>query len=1623
MNDNELPGTELLEGVAIIGMAGRFPKAANVDEFWQNLIDSRDCIAFYTEEELIEAGIDPNTVKNPFYIKAKGEVGNVDMFDAAFFGINPREAEVTDPQHRMLLECAWEAMEHAGYDSFKYDGSIGIYAGKSMDYYLLLNVYPYIKKEISAGSLQAAIGNDKDSLTTTISYRLNLTGPGITIQTSSSTSLVAVCVAAQSLLTYQCDIALAGGITAGPPMKSGYLYQEGGIWSDDGHCRAFDARSKGFVPGSGMGMVVLKRLEEAVNDGDRVWAVIKGFSVNNDGSKKVSYSAPSVDAQSEVVSQALAISGFHPETIGYIETHGTGTHMGDPIEVTALTQAFRAYTDKKHFCAIGSAKSNIGHLDNAAGVAGLIKTTLAVYHGKIPASLHFEIPNPRIDFENCPFFVNTKLRDWPKGDTPRRAGVTSLGMGGTNAHVVIEEAPRLEKTGPSREWQLLMLSGKTATALKTRTKELAQYIGGQKEEETNLADVAFTLQIGRRDFDYRRFMLSRNLKEGGETLGQLSPGRVFDGFYDTTASAERPVVFMFSGQGAQYVNMARELYEKESTFHATMDECARILKPILGLDVIKLIYPAKEEDIEKNSELLMQTKITQPVLFMIEYSLARLWVEWGVKPVAMIGHSIGEFAALCLSGAVSMEDGLRIVSARGKFMQEVEEGSMLSVGATEKEVEEFLSDDISLAAVNSPRSCVISGNKEAIDGIEKVLTEKNIFCRKLKTSHAFHSAMMDGILSKFKEVISGVSFSSPQIPFISGVTGKWIREEELRSPDYWSNQLRRAVRFADGMKELMKDSARLFLEVGPGNGLCVLAGQNKGTESPGSETIFASVRHIKQTESDLMFILRTLGHLWLRGASVDWRGFYANEKRRRMPLPTYPFERKRYWLEGAKDSAPDKEMQTSEAMRAEKLQPVQVEADEKAARNFQPRPQLPIEYKAPANNIEKGIVEIWEDILGIHPIGIEDNFFDLGGHSLLATLFLSRVQEKFQVRLELRVIFESPTIAAISQILIADKDFAVEVKTIEDILAEVEGEKAKGQAESEKLFRNFQPRPQLPVAYKEPSNNIEEGIVDIWEDILGIHPIGVDDNFFDLGGHSLLATLFLSRLQEKFQVRLELRVIFESPTIGAIARIMVEEKGLTAESRKIEEIIDEIEIDPYGDIPHAPKKEEYVLSSSQKRFYLLQCMEPESVAYNMTGILDIQGRFDRVKFENVFKKLIQMHETLRTYFVMKQGEPWQRILDHVDFGVEYVTLPTPPTQESINAKIKEFIRPFDLTKAPLLRVGLLQMGEDKQLLMFDMHHIISDGTSLNLLARSFIKLYSDQALPAMKIQYKDFCEWQSKLLWLGKLKKEEEYWLNIFSGKLPILNLPTDYPRPEIPDYKGESILFTLDENITRQVNRLMSETGTTLFMFLLAVFNVLLGKYSSKKDIVVGLPIAGRNHHDLENIIGLLMETLALRNHPNGEKPFDEFLAEVKRNTVDAFENQAYPFRELVKKVTDETNLAHSPLFDVMLLVHSAQIGFKKTQIGDLSFTLHEGFSQGIAKTDLALEAEEINGVIHFILKYSTSLFKSETMQKFTGFFKQIIIAALENKSIRLEDIVLSHELKIAEGNLIHPEEIQFEF
>ncbi|MEW6367287.1 MAG: amino acid adenylation domain-containing protein [Acidobacteriota bacterium] len=878
--------------IAIIGMTGRFPGARGVEALWDNLRNGVESITFFTDDELEALGIDRSLLSNPDYIKAKGILGDIDLFDAHFFGLNPRETELMDPQHRLMLECCWEALERAGYDADRYQGRVGVYAGESMNTYLITNLLSHMELVASVDTLQASLGNDKDPLTSRVSYKLNLKGPSITIQSASSTSLVAVHVACQSLLDYECDMALAGGASIHLPEKSGYLFHEGGTTSRHGHCRAFDSQADGFVSGNGVGVVVLKRLADALADGDNIYAVIKGSACNNDGSEKVSFMAPSVEGQVELYTMAHAIAGVSPDSISYVEAHGTGTALGDPIEIESLTQAFRTSSDRKGYCAIGSLKTNIGHLDTAAGVCGLIKAAMALHHKMIPPTLHFQAPNPQIDFENSPFFVNTECREWKTNGTPRRAGVTSLGMGGTNAHVILEEAPQLKPSGDSRCRQLLVLSAKTATALEAQTASLIEHL--KRSPDADLADVAYTLQCGRQRFNHRRTALCESSEDAIAALETLDPDRVADA---TEEPGDRSLVFMFTGQGAQHVDMGLGLYRSEPVFRAEVDRCSELLEPHLGFDIRTIIYPP-EESSETMTERLRQTAVAQPALFLIEYALAKLWTKWGLRPQAMIGHSLGEYVAACLAGVMALEDALKLVAVRGRLMQQMPPGSMLAVPLPDTELQPLLGPGLSIAAINHPSQSVASGDEDAIRELEEQMGARGIACRRLQTSHAFHSQMMDPMLAVFTETVSKVALKPPRLPYISNVTGTWVRPEQATDPAYWARQLRHAVRFADGLAELLRTPRQVLLEVGPGSSLSTLARQHPMRAT--HHVVVSSLPHQKERNPDDAHALKTLGRLWLAGLDVDWPAFYEGERRRRVLLPTYPLERRRYWVEPKK---------------------------------------------------------------------------------------------------------------------------------------------------------------------------------------------------------------------------------------------------------------------------------------------------------------------------------------------------------------------------------------------------------------------------------------------------------------------------------------------------------------------------------------------------------------------------------------------------------------------------------------------------------------------------------------------------------------------------------------------------
>lgn len=897
--------------IAIIGMAGRFPGAANVAEFWLNLRNGVESMREFSEDELLAAGVSEELLRQDRYVRRGTELKDLEYFDAEFFGLTPREAEAMDPQQRIFLECAWEALEDAGYDSSSYPLPIGMFAGAATNTYMFQLIS---NRELfrSVGGFQTKLLNDKDFLTTRVSYKLGLKGPSLTVQTACSTSLVAVHLACQSLLNGECSMALAGGVTIVLPQRAGYLPQDGGLTSPDGHCRPFDARAGGIVGGSGAGLVLLKRLSDALADGDSVRAVIKGSAINNDGSLKVGYTAPSIEGQAAVIAEAQAVAGVHPESISYIETHGTATTLGDPIEIAALTQAFRAQTNARQLCAIGSVKSNIGHLDTAAGVAGLIKTVSALEHGELPPSLNYERPNPEIDFARSPFYVNAQLQEWPRREgKPRRAGVSSFGMGGTNAHLVLEEAPSVVREKTADDWQVLLLSARSADSLAAAKQRLATHLTDHPELE--LADVAYTLQVGRHDFAHRAAVVCRSVAEAAAALRSDDP-RVL--LQSVCEPAERPVAFVFPGIGDHYVNMAAGIYAAEETFRNEVDRCCEILKEHLGSDLRKVFYASESAkqplaspglDLRRmlnrggggddaQSKQLNETFIAQPAVFVIEYAMARLLIQWGIKPQAMMGYSIGEYVAACLAGVLSLEDALFLVARRARVIQTLPTGALLAVPLSADEVDQYLSEQLWVAAINGSALCVLSGSNEAVDECEQKLLSKGLACRRLPTSHPFHSQLLSPIASQFTELVSKVKLNAPAIPYISNVTGAWITAAEVQDPNYWAKHMCQTVRFASGLTELWKEPRRLMLEVGPGQSLTSLALQERPQNATEEQVALPTIRNSYEQHSDNFFLSGTLAKLWLAGVAPDWAAVHRNKQRRRVSLPTYSFDRRYYWL-------------------------------------------------------------------------------------------------------------------------------------------------------------------------------------------------------------------------------------------------------------------------------------------------------------------------------------------------------------------------------------------------------------------------------------------------------------------------------------------------------------------------------------------------------------------------------------------------------------------------------------------------------------------------------------------------------------------------------------------------------
>lgn len=940
--------------IAVVGMAGRFPGAPDVRSFWKNLCEGMETVTFFSPDDLAAAGIPESLYRRPDYVAAEGKLDGAELFDAGFFELSAPEATITDPQHRIFLECAWEALEDAGYDPARFDGRIGVYGGAGMNTYLLAAVArDPAMFEILASDYQALAASDKDSLATRVARRLDLRGPAMTVQTASSTSLVAIHLACQSLLGGECDMALAGGAGVRSEQPEGYLHREGSLLSADGHCRPFDRAASGIVNGSGAGIVVLRRLSDARAAGDVIHAVVLATAVNNDGGTgKAAFTAPSGHGQAQVVTDALVASGVSADTIGFVEAHGTGTLLGDPIEVCGLTRAFRADTDLTGYCALGSAKANVGHLDVAAGVTGFIKAVLSVRDGLITPVVNFAAPNPKLDLETSPFYVPTSLVTWPHSAAPRRAGVSSLGMGGTNAHAVIEQPSQRLATGRSRPSQLIVVSACSAAALEESSRRVATVIDGLSSGP-GLADVAYTLQVGRREFPYRRAVVCQHPQQASAALSGADPERALTGHHE---GRQRTLVFLIPGLDGQYPGMARELYEQEPVFAGHADRCAELVTAVLGREFHPVIR--RHGSVGTAQEQLA-------ALFSVEYAVAQLWISWGVRPQALLGHDDGEYAAACLAGVFSLEDAVKTVLVCGELMDRMPSGPLAS-----------------------------------------------------RTGD--HARLSEELLTEFAAHMRGVRLSPPAVPVGSNLSGTWLTAEQATDADYWARQLGNPALFGDVLRVACGEPDVVFLEVGPGRSLGALAREQYRASQPEHAAVVASSL---PAAGDTETIMTAVGHLWLAGVPVDWEQMWAGERRARVSLPTYPFQRQRYSLR--RPAPPPHEARPG--VPSTVTVPDAVLAHD--------RPSLPSEYVAPRTELEEVVAEIWAKLMGYRSVGVFDDFFLLGGDSLSAAQIAGRLRDAFLVTFSVEQAFDLRTIAA-------------QARAVEELLIERLGEISDDEAEA-----------------------------------------------------------------------------------------------------------------------------------------------------------------------------------------------------------------------------------------------------------------------------------------------------------------------------------------------------------------------------------------------------------------------------------------------------------------------------------------------------------------------------------------------------------------------------------------------
>lgn len=1442
--------------VAIIGVAARFPKARNIDEYWDNLKNGRDSVIPVPKDRWSVNGI-PNYA---------GCMDNIDKFDSQFFEIMPQEANHMDPQQRLFMEVVYELLEDAG--AFRYlnrEKSIGVFVGCSYNSYNeLIASGIYNQDGKFALNQTTLVGNLLNMVAARISQMYDFNGPSMTVDTACSSSLVAVELACEAIRNGNCNMAIVGGVNVLSTASTHILFAETGALSTKGKCQVFDAEADGIAPGEGVGAILLKPLQKALEDNDRIYGVIKGVAINNDG-HSLGLMAPNPKGQISVLEKAYKISGINPSTISYVEAHGTGTIIGDPVEVRALNQFFGNYCEKGQSIAIGSVKSNIGHLMAAAGMAGLIKVLLGMKYKKIPASLHLKIPNPQINFKNNCFYPVGDLKEWNTTGIPLRAGINAFGFGGTNAHLIVEEAPKAAESQETNERTLhiLTLSAKTKKAVEKMSEELYDYVN--KNPHIPLADIAYTRNASREHFQYRRAIIVDNMEALLNTLSNILKGTHLTNCFEGTVhrKSKGKIVFMFTGQGSQYVKMGYELYCTQPTFKRHVDECAEILKNYLpeNADIRKIMF-AQCNDGENAENILNQTQYCQPATFVIDYSLAKTLMDWGIKPDAVMGHSVGEYPAACIANIMSLKDGLKLIAYRGSLMQDLEQnGGMLYVEVEKETLEEYLERyKAEISVINGHTNLVVSGEKTELERLRIELEENRIICKELNVSHAFHSYLMESVLDKFLEIVKTVPMKRPEINFVSNITGQFVADEVL-NPDYWSSHIRKCVLFGPSIDYLINKGYNILIETGPSKTLTSYAKKLVPKEK---EVIVASTLN-KYASGDWNSILENISYLWTKGVQIDWQAFDKDYSRRLVSLPSYPFEAIRHWI------------------------------DETQALTF-------------------------------------------------------------------------------------DFDKTVSEKLEENVIKGPEEEKDVSEAETTIACVN---------------GDYEELLVNLTAEMLEINPsqIDVTENLLAMGVDSLMALRLIKRVEKTAGTTLYPTLLFEYQTIREFAEYLKNN-------------ITQVEVeDVRNNIVSLGTKELYELSNAQKRLWLLYRRNPESAFYNIPVNAVFKGSFDKEKFNSAVSLIVKRHQSFRTVFVEVAGVPKQKILEDVNFSLVYEDVSSLECEAKENyvrqKMLEDLSEAFNLEEGPLVRGIIFKLENNKHNIYINMHHIISDGWSIGVFVQELAEIYNELManrtiqLPELPIRYVDYAAWHNELSNGNKLASQESFWMEKISKPLPVLELPSDYKRPNIQTHKGSIVNYSFEADFYKKIEKLAVKENASTFIVLLAPYIELIHNLTGDMDIIVGIPSANRSMDVLEPIIGFFVNTLCIRVNMEKIKTYKELLQEVKEACVNAFKNQDYPFDLLVEKVNPDRDPSRSPIFSTMFVMQNVPLnltfpGFEVEQ-GNLMSTT--------SKYDILVNLLENNGTLSVNFEYDTSLFKEERIIDFVEKYKKIATMMVENPKANIHE------------------------